>query len=284
MPANKHQLELFIRLTVILDENGRPPSGFGSREGAESILMGYFENARYVWGHAGIRLRLHGDQINFWQAPQFYEGFDEYSAELAEAEYRQGRPWINVYYVNKINRTGSARGRTFIPSSSTGNSAWCVLLVQTYYVQAMSGRDKIDVSYQNSWQVLAHEIGHILGLPHLRFQGGDTPATPDGEALNDVAMWPFEDDTVDIVEGDPASHRNIMTAYDDHSLPEDPEQFSWTENQIKRARLTYFACHSEFAYAAYQAEGEEVMTNTRQSHEERIPPRFASAFHFAWSG
>lgn len=126
---------------------------------------------------------------------------------------------------------------------------------------------------------IAHEIGHLLGLPHTYFYdknyGGEYKSESwqyKDHSFSAMAMMPFEDDTKYLDNDDKISKNPMSYLWD----PDDfnVEDFEWTQNQFLRSRLTIFSRRSNYAYFG-----------SAETNKNYPPlPDFSPVFAAAWMG
>ena len=180
-------LQLAIRPVVVLDSDGDPWTASGMP--AYEAIQHQVDAASSILSKAGIGLTL-------VPGSPFYSAYDDLPStadrQLIDSVWRPSQPWIDVLFV-----------REFV--EGTLGYAW---LPVTRYSEA-TGVGIAPVPSQRAFDTdqggvaIAHEIAHVLGLPHL--QGpeeergwlvyGCDQQTAVSQELISLSFEPFSDET-----------------------------------------------------------------------------------------
>lgn len=154
-------------------------------------MWAYFANTRDFYRTIGVELEVHGDQV---EVVEDIAGLIDTQAVVARV-WQPNRPYINVVCGagGGSASEGKSDGETVFPSCEWGEN-----------VSGASGSCFIG-SQPSDWTVMAHELAHMFGLPHVfdtfyTYFSKDPLVAAHGEWYNNFAMAPFRDDTRDVYE------------------------------------------------------------------------------------
>ena len=261
--------KLPIRHHYVLDADGHHPWRVGWPKServwygdltAEEIIEELHAIAATIWQQAGIDLEI--EAIEPLDLPEWYrypptrlghytDDADVHGA-LVGSVWAQGQRFLNVIWVRSFRHdsiVGDVMGSTYsggyYRSSSGGWYGW----VPSYGIvveSSVGGGDELrgnDVSSMGG--VLAHEVGHAMGLNHVFSDFINGIRTE--ERWMEFTLSPFVDDVSGL--GDYRVQRNLMSYFDARgrhveglsTIPSDGidlSEVSLTDSQCKRARLT----------------------------------------------
>ncbi len=287
--GNRSLLPVQVRL-VVVRQRGTGNYPWYSKEATESKITALFNDAYELFKMAGIELIVHSwDEIEDSITDDYFylDLPNDVRPALPSEEWTYWQQYVNVYFCQWISgTTGDYLGVAMSDNEhfDWGTRAAAINLTYAYPgdIEALGGEhsESFDEEYESRRNLLAHELGHVFGLPHTQA----TLAQQFADDLSKGIDWlideqmqavesflPWADDTAAWVNGDEEDTNNIMSYAQDHDDEREFEKFLWSENQIRRMRFTLMAHHSQRHHA--ERRGDELLL-----------PDFAAAINAAWLG
>ena len=236
MSSGLPELILTVRPVCVFDSAGDPWSG--TRFSPEDAIETMLELATEIFAKAGIIIKIHRDGIVSVSVDHddSFE-FDDHS--LAEAEWQLGQTWIDVFFVRDMS---GASGVALGPYEGDALASAAVIAALP---NATSTED-----LDRRGLIVAQELGHLLGLPHVT--GSHEWDADDPDEFIERCFWPFSDDTAGMsVAGRAQNPMSYYAGYYWYNFGEPHGEFGWTPNQIKRLRLTLTSRRSRWMRLLY---------------------------------
>lgn len=216
MPAGYPVMPLTIRVRTAITNHS-------------SDILDSIEQCQIFFKRAGIQLFLHNNSVEIdGRIPTAFEGNHTIDTLVAYT-WINGQYWFDVVFSGQINTPGN--GATLKGYASTPGS-------QTQNIGVL-----VAVKINTPWSILAHELGHALGLPHAFNEDESASLLPNGQRFIDAAMAPFIDET----EALSNRARNFMFSFTPTFAPMD---IGLTRTQIERMRLTLVSRKNNLAQAS----------------------------------